>query len=110
MDGEPEMEFAGETFVPGDLVDYQAGAIVSRTLIERDGGTVTVFALEEGQSISEHTAPHDALALIIDGTGTLVIDGEEFEIKAGESLVLPAERPHSVRADDRFKMLLAMIR
>jgi len=101
---------AGESFRLGDLLDYQDGAIVSRTLINREAATLTVFAVDETQSISEHTAPHDALLQVLDGTAAVTIDGEEYELQAGETLVLPADEPHAVRAVSAFKMLLTMVR
>ena len=103
-------DLEGGPFRLGDLLDYQKGAIVSRTLIDRDTTTLTVFAVAETQSISEHTAPHDALLQVLDGTAAVTVDGEEHELQAGETLVLPADEPHAVRAVSTFKMLLPMVR
>ncbi len=93
-----------------DLANYQEGSVVSRILIRRDTGNVTLFAFEEGQELSEHTAPFDALVHVLEGKAAIVIDGKPFEVSAGEVILLPANRPHALRANVRFKMLLIMIR
>lgn len=100
----------GETFELTDLLDYQEGAIVSRALVDDESVTVTVFAFDERERLSEHTAPHDAILQVVDGTALVTIDGEEYEVDDGETLVLPAEKPHAVEALSQFKMFLAMIR
>jgi quercetin dioxygenase-like cupin family protein len=92
------------------LVDYQEGAVVSRTLLAKPSGTVTLFAFDAGQSLSEHTAPYDALVCALDGEGELSVSGKPFTLAAGESVILPADEPHAVRATQKFKMLLVMIR
>lgn len=94
----------------GNLVEYSPDSIVSRTLAEKDGGTLTAFAFDEGQSLSEHTTPYDAFVQVLDGTALLIIGGEEVEVSAGEMALMPADVPHAVRAPERFKMLLTMIR
>jgi quercetin dioxygenase-like cupin family protein len=93
-----------------DLVEYQAGSVVSRTLVKKPTGTVTAFAFDQGESLSEHTAPFDALAVVVDGEAEITIAGEPSRVKAGEMLTLPAGRPHAVKAVTKFKMLLVMIR
>ena len=93
-----------------DLLQYQDSSIVSRVLLKNKGGTVTLFAFDLGEGLSEHTAPFDALAQIIDGEADIEIAGENFKVRQGETIVLPANRPHAVRAVTRFKMLLTMIR
>jgi quercetin dioxygenase-like cupin family protein len=93
-----------------DLVHYQDGTVVSRTLIRKPTGTVTVFAFDQGESLSEHTAPFDALAFVVDGETDLTIAGEAHRVGAGEMLLLPAGKPHGVKAVTRFKMVLVMIR
>jgi quercetin dioxygenase-like cupin family protein len=100
----------GETFELTDLLDYQEGAIVSRALVDDESVTVTVFAFDERERLSEHTAPHDAILQVVDGTALVTIDGEEYEVDDGETLVLPAEKPHAVEALSQFKMFLTMIR
>jgi quercetin dioxygenase-like cupin family protein len=92
------------------LADYQAGAVVSRTLVKRDAGTVTLFAFDEGQGLSEPAAPFDALVQVLDGTAEVLIDGAPHHLRAGDAIVMPANRPHAVKAPIRFKMLLVMIR
>ncbi len=101
---------SGEIFSLSDLVEYQDGTIVSRTLVDKDSGTMTAFALDEGQTISEHTTPYDALLQILDGAGTITISGEEHYVESGRGLVIPKGEPHSLKADERFKMLLVMIK
>jgi len=93
-----------------DLAEYQEGAVVSRTIIERKAGTVTLFAFDEGQGLSEHTAPYDAMVNLIDGEAEVVISGKPFRLKEGEMIIMPANQPHALRAIKRFKMLLTMIR
>ncbi|MBN1590969.1 MAG: cupin domain-containing protein [Pirellulales bacterium] len=92
------------------LVDYQSGSIVSRTLVRKPTGTVTLFAFDAGQELSEHTAPFDALVQVVDGQGELTLGGQSVRLAAGQALVMPANVPHAVRATERFKMLLTMIR
>jgi quercetin dioxygenase-like cupin family protein len=91
------------------LVDYHEGAIVSRTLIDKKAGTITVFAFDEGQSLSEHVAPYDALVTLLDGEAEVVISGKALQVRAGEMVILPANEPHALKAAEKFKMLLTMI-
>ena len=92
------------------LVDYQQGSVVSREVIRRGSGTVTVFAFDAGQGLSEHTAPFDAMVHILDGRAEITIDGKPCPVSAGEMLIMPANRPHALHARERFKMLLTMLR
>ena len=92
------------------LVDYQSGTVVSRTIIERNTGTVTLFAFDKGQGLSEHTAPFDALVYIIDGEADINISGRSIRMKAGEIVIMPANEPHALKAVERFKMMLVMIK
>lgn len=92
------------------LSDYQKDAIVSRTIIDRKTGTVTFFAFDEGQGLSEHTAPFDALVQIIEGEAEVTVSQVIFNLKEGELLLIPADAPHELKAIKRFKMLLTMIR
>ena len=94
----------------GGLLQYQAGAIVSRVLLKNKGGTVTLFAFDEGEGLSEHTAPFEALVLVVDGQAEVEIAGEPYRVAQGETITLPANIPHAVRAATPFKMLLTMIR
>jgi len=93
-----------------ELVSYQDGSIVSREIIKKDTGTVTAFAFDKGQGLSEHTAPFDAMVYILDGKASIRIGERLFEVQAGESIIMPANKPHSVRAPEKFKMLLVMVR
>lgn len=93
-----------------DLLQYQEGAVVSRVLLKNKGGTVTLFAFAAGEGLSEHTAPFDALVVVTDGEAEIEISGEGFKVRRGETITLPANRPHAVRAVTDFKMLLIMIR
>ncbi len=92
-----------------DLAAYQEDAVVSRQITKAQGGNVTLFAFDQGQELSEHTAPFDALVQVLDGEAQIEISGKAFELKAGEAIVMPAGQPHAVRAVKRFKMLLTMI-
>src|SRR3954453_19321237 len=93
---------------PLTLTAYQEGAVVSRTLLKRGGGTVTLFAFDEGQALSEHTAPFDAIACVLEGEALITIAGAPLPVRAGEMVLLPADQPHAVHAPSRFKMLLTM--
>jgi quercetin dioxygenase-like cupin family protein len=93
-----------------DLLQYQDDSIVSRVLLKNKGGTVTLFAFDQGEGLSEHTAPFDALVVVIDGDADIEIAGESFKVGPGETITLPANRPHAVKAATKFKMLLIMIR
>jgi quercetin dioxygenase-like cupin family protein len=92
------------------LVTYQEGSVVSRTLAKTNGGTVTLFAFDKGQALSEHTAPFDALVQVVEGRVELTIGGEKVPAIAGEAVLMPADVPHAVTAVERFKMLLVMVR
>lgn len=92
------------------LIEYQSGSVVSRTIIDKEIGTVTLFAFDKDQGLSEHTAPFDALVEIIDGEAEVTISGKPHLVKRGEIIIMPADKPHSLRANDKFKMLLIMIR
>ncbi|UCF44888.1 MAG: cupin domain-containing protein [Candidatus Bathyarchaeota archaeon] len=93
-----------------DLINYQAASVVSRTIIDKKAGIVTLFAFDESQGLSEHTAPYDALVYILDGEANVVISGKPVRLKKGEFTIMPANEPHALSAVTRFKMLLTMIR
>lgn len=93
-----------------DLVSYQGGAIVSRIVVKRDAGNVTLFAFDAGQELSEHTAPYDALVQVMEGEATITVAGRPYRVGAGEMILMPAHQPHALKATSRFKMLLTMIR
>ncbi len=93
-----------------DLLDYQEGSVVSRTIIDKKTGTVTLFAFDEGQGLSEHTAPFDALVHLIDGEAEITISGKPLRLKKDEMVIMPANEPHALKAVKKFKMILIMIR
>jgi quercetin dioxygenase-like cupin family protein len=92
------------------LVNYQEGAVVSRVILKREKGNVTIFAFDEGQGLSEHTSPFDALVQAVEGDAEITVSGEPIALKPGDLVLLPAEKPHAVKATTRFKMVLTMIR
>jgi quercetin dioxygenase-like cupin family protein len=93
-----------------DMVSYQDGAIVSRIVVKRDAGNVTLFAFDAGQELTEHTSPFDALVHVVEGEAEIRIAGTPYRLRAGDLIIMPAQRPHAVKAAARFKMLLTMIR
>lgn len=93
-----------------ELVNYQTDAVVSKTLIARPTGTVTLFAFDQGQGLSEHTAPFDAMVSILDGEAEVIIAGQSHVLQAGEMIIMPAGEPHALNAVQKFKMLLTMIK
>jgi quercetin dioxygenase-like cupin family protein len=93
-----------------DMIAYQEGAVVSRQITKAEAGNVTLFAFDTDQGLSEHTAPFDALVHILDGEAQVTISGQAFDLKAGDAIVMPANEPHALKAAQRFKMLLTMIR
>jgi quercetin dioxygenase-like cupin family protein len=100
----------GEKANLSSLVEYQPGSVVSRTIVESKAGTVRIFAFGEGEGLSEHTSPQDALVFILDGEAAVTIAGKESLLMQSEGIILPAGKPHSLYAPKRFKMLLTMIR
>jgi len=100
----------GRAIKLGDLVDYQEGSVVSRTIIDRKTGTITLFSFGEGQGLSEHTAPFDALVYILDGEAEVTISGKSSRLGEGEMVIMPANEPHALRAVKNFKMILVMIK
>ena len=93
-----------------DLISYQQGAVVSKTLLNKQAGTITLFAFDEGQSLSEHTAPFDAFVQLLDGEAEIIIGGNSNHLKSGEAIIMPGGIPHAVKAVKQFKMLLVMIK
>jgi quercetin dioxygenase-like cupin family protein len=104
MDNEPEV------LRVVDLVAYQDGAVVSRIVVKKDTGNITLFAFDAGQQLTEHTTPYDALVQVVDGEAEITIAGTAHRLRTGDMIVMPAHRPHAVAAVSRFKMLLTMIR
>jgi quercetin dioxygenase-like cupin family protein len=107
---ETEEELKAKALDLKELVGYQDGSVVSRTLIDRGTGTVTLFSFDEGQGLSEHTAPFDAMVQVVDGEAEIRIAGEPHTVGEGEMIIMPANRPHALRAHKPFKMLLVMVR
>ncbi len=101
---------SGQSVALEDMVDYQKDSIVSRTLIDKKAGTLTLFAFDAGQALSEHTAPFDALLYVFDGETEVTVSGKPILLKTGMVTLLPAGKPHSVKAVNRFKMMLVMVR
>jgi quercetin dioxygenase-like cupin family protein len=93
-----------------DLISYQEGAVVSRTIIDKKTGTVTLFAFDQNQGLSEHTAPYDAMVYILEGEADVAISGKPVRVMKGEMTIMPANEPHALSAVTRFKMLLIMVR
>jgi quercetin dioxygenase-like cupin family protein len=92
-----------------ELVRYQDGSVVSRALVQKKSGSITLFAFDRGQGLSEHTAPYDATVQVLDGEADITIGGDPFHLKTGESVIMPANVPHALDARQRFKMMLIMI-
>ena len=93
-----------------NMVEYQPGAIVSRTIIDKPTGTLTLFAFDKGQGLSEHTAPFDAMVYVLDGAAEVIIAGKSQTVKTGEVIIMPANQPHALKAPQSFKMMLVMIK
>jgi len=91
-------------------VSYQSGAVVSKEIIKKSTGTVTLFAFDKGQGLSEHTAPFDALVQVLDGEAQVIISGTSYHLKTGEMIIMPANQPHALNAKEKFKMMLVLIK
>ena len=100
----------GQVVGLASLVDYQDGSVVSRTVIDKPTGTITLFAFAQGEGLSEHMTPYDALVQILDGEASITVSGQEYHVSAGQMLIMPADEPHALRAEKPFKMMLVMIR
>ena len=103
-------ELKGKVMILRDLVEYQSGTVASRMVISNSAGSVTVFSFDEGEEISEHTAPFDAMVTILEGECSVRLSGETHPMKAGDTIIFPANEPHAVSAVTRFRMMLVMIR
>jgi quercetin dioxygenase-like cupin family protein len=103
-------QVVGKAFTVVGMADYQEGSVVSRTIVDRKTGTVTFFAFDKGQGLSEHTAPFDALVYVLDGEVEIVISGQALRVTSGQMLIMPANEPHALNAITPFKMVLVMIR
>ena len=109
MPEKPHETLAGKIMDPKALIAYQEGSVVSRMIVYKKSGTLTLFAFDDGEGLSEHTAPYDAIATIIDGEAEIIIEKEQFQLKEGQMIIMPANKPHALHARHRFKMLLTMI-
>jgi quercetin dioxygenase-like cupin family protein len=107
---EKQVDMRGKVYELRGLVEYQEGSVVSRTIIDKDVGTVTLFAFDEGEGLSEHTAPYDALVVDLEGEVEIRIAGKRSLLKEGDMMIMPANKPHALKALTRFKMMLVMIR
>lgn len=101
---------ASQVFVTSESIDYAAGAVVSKTIVKKPSGNVTLFAFDQGEGLSEHTAPFDALVQVLDGVAEVTIAGKAYILKQGESVIMPATIPHALKAIQKFKMMLTMIK
>ena len=108
---EPKAEtLKGQPFDLAENIAYADGAVVSKTLVSKDAGSITLFSFDKGQGISEHAAPYDAVAYIMEGRAEIVLGGKPHKVNSGQMLVMPANVPHALKAIERFKMMLIMIR
>ncbi len=105
-----DKELLNTILSPSEMVEYQEGSVVSRTLVKKPIGTVTLFAFAKGQSLSTHSAPFDAMVQVMDGTGDFTVADKKHVLKKGEMLIMPADIPHAVNANEKFKMMLIMIK
>jgi quercetin dioxygenase-like cupin family protein len=95
---------------PVEMINYQPGSVVSRQIIKTSAGNVTLFAFDQGEGLTEHTSPFDALVCLLDGKAEITISGQPFHLKAGEMILMPAKKPHALKATEAFKMMLVMIK
>jgi len=111
MEKMPDTERLAERILKlAELVEYQEGSVVSRTIVDQKTGTLTLFAFAKGQGLSEHTTPFDALVHLLDGEAEITISGKSYLLKEGETIIMPANKPHALKAVKSFKMMLVMIR
>ena len=101
---------SAKTFIAEKSIDYASGSVVSKTIVKKTAGNITLFAFDEGEGLSEHSSPHEALVQLLDGSAEVSIGGTPFQLKKGESIILPANVPHALRANEKFKMMLTMIK
>ncbi len=110
MENENKSPLLNQAITLLNFVRYQDDSVVSREIIKKTTGTVTLFAFDKGQGLSEHTAPFDALVNVIDGKAEIIISGKSHHLQTGDMIVMPAHQPHALRAIERFKMMLVMIK
>jgi quercetin dioxygenase-like cupin family protein len=109
MPEKPPENLTGQILNPKDLIAYQEGSVVSRMIVYKKSGTITLFAFDEGEGLSEHTAPFDAIAMILDGEAEISIERSQHLLREGQMIIMPANKPHALHAKQRFKMMLTMI-
>ena len=110
LESPPGKTLVSQVAKAAEWVGYQDGSVVSREVIKRETGTVTLFAFAEGQGLSEHTAPFDAVVYVLDGEAEISISGKPFQLREGEMIIMPANVPHALKAVKKFKMILTLIR
>lgn len=103
------IETAG-MFIAADSIAYAAGSVVSKTILKKPTGNITLFAFDNGEGLSEHSSPHEAMIQLLDGSAEIIIGGNPHQLQAGESILLPANIPHAIQANEKFKMMLTMIK
>lgn len=99
-----------KAFIPAESVEYASGSVVSKTIVKKPTGNITLFAFDEGEGLTEHSSPFEAIVQLLDGKAEIIIGGISHQIEAGQSIILPANIPHSLKANERFKMMLIMIK
>ena len=109
MPEKPHENLVSQILDPKDLITYQEGSVVSRMIVYKKSGTITLFAFDAGEGLSEHTAPFDAVATITDGEAEISIEKSDYLLKEGQMIIMPANKPHALHAQQRFKMMLTMI-
>jgi quercetin dioxygenase-like cupin family protein len=100
----------GEKFIAAEAVDYSTQSVISRQVLKNEKGNITLFAFDKGEGLSEHTAPFDAIVLVLDGKAEVIIGGQPKILQTGEAIIMPSNIPHALKALERFKMMLVMIR
>ena len=99
-----------KVFSFNESIGYSEGGIISKTVLKKQTGNISLFSFARGEALSEHTAPYDAMIMVVDGRGEVIIDGKSFILEAGQTIIMPANKPHAVNAVEKFKMVLTMIR
>ena len=99
-----------KAFVPAESINYAEGSVVSKTIVKKPAGNITLFAFDKGEGLAEHSSPHEALVQLLDGKAEITIGGIAYNLQTGQSIILPADIPHSLKANEKFKMMLTMIK
>jgi quercetin dioxygenase-like cupin family protein len=97
-------------FLPAESITYSEGSVVSKTILKKPSGNITLFSFDKGEGLAEHSSPHEALVQLLDGQAEITISGIPYQLQAGQSIILPANEPHALKAIERFKMMLVMIK